>query len=887
MNDAMITRALWAYLEGGLSIVPINPKTKRPFAKLLPQAVDSDGRPLFYLKADDESLSVTTDDTGFPKGTWAPFQERQPTTEEAKRWLDNGIVSMAVVAGRVSGGVEILDFDAEGYYERWCAAVGDLADNLPVQQTGGGGIQVAWRCSDPEQNQKLAWHPDPSAHTGRTVAIETRGEGGYAVLPPSLHPSGNHYKLLRGRFSDIPHIAMSLRNYLLSCARQLCQAPKTKQDLEREALQEAEKEERRRNYDGDSVIDAYNAKHGIEAVLTHYGYTKAHGGRWSRPGDTDSAGVEVIKGQNKTYHYSSNDPLDSDSHGDHQPRAPFDYLLHFDHRGDYKAAVKAAALEMGMAKPAVYTNGANGYVKSTTAKHGTDSVKIECCSYETLLANMRAKAMDTYDDRLAINCLSDTEEGDARLLHNIVVGRVVYDHAEGQWYWYNNLYWEPDKTWNIYQLTSDVLSEVYKQLSIQKHAEALELEKALYAADEPTQEQRDKLKKTNSISKTARHRAGKLNEINEVKRVLSFASSGLRLGITGDEWDTKVTLLCMQNVIIDLTNGKPVQPKPESYIRTTAPIRFDPDAKCPQWDKAILEIFDNSQNDVDYVHRLLGYAMSGECVESDFPIWYGKDGRNGKEFILERIRNVLGEKLAGVAESELLLASKTQRGKNSSTEGLMALRGRRIAWASETNEGRQLDLAAMKDLSGGHVLTGRHNHGRQVEWKRTHTLILLTNHRPHVNSQALAEWDRVKLLEFPLSFVNEPDPAKPNQRKKDKTLGDRIDQEELPGIFNRLLAGNLLWRAIGLCEPESVKSATAKYRQDEDTLGHFVLENCYVSPEARCKPIELYRKYVEWIDIGSKPMGKKTFYTKIEERGFRRSESMGYEHFFGIGILSV
>jgi hypothetical protein len=363
MDRGMIAKALRAYLEGGLSIVPINPKTKRPFAKLLPQALDADGRPLYYLKSGDDSVEVVNYDTGFPKGTWAPFQERQPTEEEARHWLDNNMVSMAVVAGRVSGGVEILDFDVDGYYERWCELVGNLADGLPVQRTGGGGIQVAWRCPDPETNQKLAWHPDPTAHTGRTVAIETRGEGGYAVLPPSLHPSGNYYKIIKGRFSEIPQIAMSLRNYLLSCARQLDQAPKTKQDLEREAMQEADKEQRRRNYDGDSVIDAYNAQHSIEEVLTQYGYTKAHGGRWSRPGDKDSAGVEVIKGQNKTYHYSSNDPLDSDSGAGHQPRSPFDYFLHFDHRGDYKSAVKAAALDLGMVTPPkrTYTNVANGH----------------------------------------------------------------------------------------------------------------------------------------------------------------------------------------------------------------------------------------------------------------------------------------------------------------------------------------------------------------------------------------------------------------------------------------------------------------------------------------------------------------------------------------------
>lgn len=505
-------------------------------------------------------------------------------------------------------------------------------------------------------------------------------------------------------------------------------------------------------------------------------------------------------------------------------------------------------------------------------------------TYPDLLAEMKDKAIKEYNEYFVIECLFNGEEGDARLLDSILRNNVTYDHAEGLWYWFNNLYWEPDQTWNIYQLASDILSDIYKQLSVRKHAESIEMEKALLAKDDSTAEESEALKRVTATSKSAKTRSIKLNEINEVKRVLSFACSGLRLGIKGVEWDTKINLLAVQNGIIDLITGKMVQPDAGSYIRTVAPVVFDPTAKCPRWEKSLLEIFDGNQDSVDYVQRMLGYAMSGACVESDFPIWFGKDGRNGKEFILERVRNLLGDKMAGVVESELLLASKNMRTKNSSTEGLMTLRGRRIAWASETNEGRSLDLASMKDLSGGHLLTGRHNHGRQVEWKRTHTLILLTNHRPHVNSQSLAEWDRVKLLEFPLSFVNEPDPERPNQRRKDKTLGERIDRDELPGIFNWLLEGCLAWRIGGLDEPESVKRATAAYQQDEDTLGHFIKEVCVLGEDVRCKPVELYRQYVFWTDVGSKPMGKKTFYAKIEERSYRRGWVAGYEWFSGIGI---
>lgn len=340
-----IEQAVWAYWEGGLSFIPINPATKRPYGKMLPQAVDKDGALLFYRKEADGKLTVTTEPTTIKKGAWEPYQKRQPAKDEVQRWLRMGMVSVAGIGGRVSGGVEIMDFDVAGYYERWCDLVGSIAETLPKQRTGGNGIQIAYRCPSPTGNQKLAWHPDSTQHSGRRIAIETRGEHGYALLPPSLHPSGRHYELLQGRFSRIPNIEQEERDRLLACARKLCQAPRTRQEIARGILTPHEP----RVYNGESVIDAYNAKYGIEETLRRYNYIKLGNGRWSRPGKEDSGGVVVFDGDNKSYHYSSNDPLDADLKGLHQPRSPFDFYLEYEHNGDWTSAVREAAEELGMA----------------------------------------------------------------------------------------------------------------------------------------------------------------------------------------------------------------------------------------------------------------------------------------------------------------------------------------------------------------------------------------------------------------------------------------------------------------------------------------------------------------------------------------------------------
>jgi len=112
--------------------------------------------------------------------------------------------------------VQLTDVELVAEDVRECRAVeAGLADGLPVQHTGreGGGYQVWLRCPEPGRNDKLAWVPDEQEKIGRRIAIETRGEGGYAILPGSLHPSGRTYQTIAGNFANIPTVPQALGEY--------------------------------------------------------------------------------------------------------------------------------------------------------------------------------------------------------------------------------------------------------------------------------------------------------------------------------------------------------------------------------------------------------------------------------------------------------------------------------------------------------------------------------------------------------------------------------------------------------------------------------------------------------------------------------------------------
>lgn len=484
------------------------------------------------------------------------------------------------------------------------------------------------------------------------------------------------------------------------------------------------------------------------------------------------------------------------------------------------------------------------------------------------------------------DCIARNELGCAELLWSVAKGKIVYDRASEAWYIWNGLHYQEDRGGNIYGLTGEVLSSVYRQTAEQKYKELLDFKATIGSRLALTDDEKYKVESLRDDIKAAEDKAGDLYKLSYIRNVLVFAGASELLGVVGDEWDAQPHLLGVANAVIDLNTGKPVKPEPSQYIRTVAPVSYDPKATCPTWIKSISEILAHDAEMLSYMQRFLGYAISGTCYESDFPVWFGKAGRNGKEFLLERVRSVLGGKLAGTVDAELLLKSKNERASNGATPALMALQGRRIAWASETNEGRTLDNAAMKDLSGGHILTGRYNYGNQVEWKRTHTLILLTNHKPHVSGGGGgAEWERIKLVPFTESFVDEPDPNEPHQHKKDPTLGDKIDASELPGLLNWLLAGCLEWRKQGLRPPAAVKAATAQYRADEDTLGRFIDECCIIDPKSKIEGNVLFDCYKGWcIQNHDYAMGSKTFGMKIEDRGFRRYRDGKSRGFLGIGL---
>jgi hypothetical protein len=132
--------------------------------------------------------------------SWAEFQENLIPQATIDRWYAPGgehanRQNVGIITGRCSGNVFVTDLDDQKgpEAEAWWHGLLELHNNgLDIetveQRTGGGGRQKLFRAP-------MDW----VAPTNKTaIHIDIRGQGGFAMMPGSMHESGRCYEWLPG-----------------------------------------------------------------------------------------------------------------------------------------------------------------------------------------------------------------------------------------------------------------------------------------------------------------------------------------------------------------------------------------------------------------------------------------------------------------------------------------------------------------------------------------------------------------------------------------------------------------------------------------------------------------------------------------------------------------
>lgn len=499
----------------------------------------------------------------------------------------------------------------------------------------------------------------------------------------------------------------------------------------------------------------------------------------------------------------------------------------------------------------------------------------------------------TFEVGEIVQALKDNEHGDAGLLKKALKDRFCYDVRRKVFYCFDGGHWQKDLEDETAAFAHSVLHGAYTQES-QRQAAIIALHGEGAENDASTPEMAESIKATRNRAKRQldliESRLVRINTLRRIKSIVTLAATGRNsIAMPGDNWNADPWLLQAREKIIDLhlkNGGKSRPGTPQDYINKVSPTEWKGlNEPCPSWQAFINSIFDGNQELAHYMQRVLGAALLGKPSVQEFYVLYGA-GRNGKGTMLETLKDVLGEDLASPIKTALIMDDK--RGGSADPE-LLELQGKRIVWASESGANKKLDAEQVKLFTGGDTLSGRYNYSNEIiNFAPTHSLFLLTNHKPRIPGTDAAIWDRLRLIPFTMRFVDNPNPNL-GEQKKDPELKDKLINER-SGILAWLVQGCLEWQEQGLNPPDIVREYSEEYRLDEDIIQNFINEECLLGPCYKAQAQDLYDAFEKWhrntYGETTQIMTQKKFLIDLRGKPGIRREKHRVTFFYGIGLQS-
>jgi len=449
--------------------------------------------------------------------------------------------------------------------------------------------------------------------------------------------------------------------------------------------------------------------------------------------------------------------------------------------------------------------------------------------------------------------------GNARRLVKKHGDAIRFCHDAGKWYCWDGRRWAKDETGEIVRKAKCVVDDMLRQaVALCKAAKSKSDDDALEAA-----------------KSFERHAVSSGNH-TRIKAMIAQAESEPSIAILAADLDADHWAFNCANGTIDLRTGKLRQHNRADLISKISEVNYDPDARCPMWEKFIGEVFVSDDELVRFVHQACGYTLTGDTREQVFFILHGC-GSNGKSTFITVLRDILGD-----YETKTTTDTLVEKNNSSNTNDVAALRGARLVSAIETSAGKRLAEALVKELTGQDAVTARFLYQEFFTFVPVFKLWLACNHVPVIQGQEEAIWRRIKLIPFTVQFRDADHPTGPY---KDKALSEKLKSEH-EGILAWLVRGCLDWQNGGLPTAKAVQAATGKLQQDMDVLGGFLDECCVFTRNAQTPAKDLYLAYCQWAERnGEKPLSQRWFSLRLSERGTcenYRTRSARYWH--GIGL---
>ena len=782
------------------------------------------------------AVAARADGSKAPFGSWARYQHERMSTAELEQLFTDSSLGLGFITGTISNNTFLIEIEGRAAHRipelkalaeaTGLAALWERVSDGWFELSPSGGLHWLVRVDDAAlvpRSTKLARGAD-----GITLA-EIKGEGGFVITAPSggtVHPSGQPWVHLKGGPSTAATLTGEELEAFLSIIRTIDETVDT--TPAQPAGPVAAIWSTYQQNDGDITPgDDYEQKTDWAEILTPHGWTLIHQRGnlryWCRPGKKEgiSASTGRADDRDRLYVFTSSTDFIAET-----PYTKFGAYTLLEHHGDHGAAAKQLA--------------ADGYGhRAPRALAPARHLSAVPRGGEVALLDPTTNTAPAPSPLVGSDAADLTDAGNARLLAADYTARLRYIADAGRWAEWTGSRWEwsPD--------------------------DAPALQAALDIAERlPTDNDQIRKHRIRSLSTRA------------LTNVVRLARALPDMRTVAADFDTHPWQLNTPHGVVDLTTGAITPATPHLYHSKQTSVAPDPNRATPLWTRFLQTTFGDDQPMIAYVQRLAGLSLAGTVVEHVLPFLHGAGG-NGKTVFLETLTTLLDD-YATEAPHGFLLAGRDRH----ETE-LASLQGRRFVVAAEINEGTRFDEAKVKALTGGDKITARFMRQDFFTFNPSHTLWLMGNNQPKVESGGNSFWRRLRLIPFTRIIA-----------KEDiiENLQQRLVDEEGPGILAWLIQGCVDYVREGVHEPESVRAATATYQQEEDHLARFVEDRCILGggEHARVETAELRRVYDQWCrDENENELNGTAFGRQLRQKfDIDVARSNGRRYYTGVMLAS-
>ena len=282
-------------------------------------------------------------------------------------------------------------------------------------------------------------------------------------------------------------------------------------------------------------------------------------------------------------------------------------------------------------------------------------------------------------------------------------------------------------------------------------------------------------------------------------------------------WDRpRFNAINVKNGLVEIETGELKAHNPDFLSSIQLPVKFDPNATCPAWERFIHEAF--PADVVELGWEIFGYLMVPDTSIQKSTILLLGEGGNGKSVYLQGVIAFLGREntysatLQKIADNRFTVAQ---------------LEGRLVNVCADLPHKALRDAGMFKALTGGDTIEAERKYQPPFTFKPFARLIFSANSLPPVTDSSDGFFDRWLIVPFDQTFRGS-DGEIPRE-ELDARLSDPREQS---GLLNKALeALRRLRRNNHFTESQTTRAAFDEFRQTTDSFALYLEKHTIPQPD--------------------------------------------------------